>query len=212
MEIYSDWLTGRLWRIQSDRTRPSPLLQDGFGGGQYDPDVSPDGRTVVFSRWTGDLRQIYRVDLNSGQPLQLTYGPEDYEPRWSPDGHFITFTRLGSDNIARVYIIPAEGGDTLRLTRDGSCCASWSPDGSRLLYSWSNELRTIGPDGGDDTRLVLPFWQLTQLAEWSPDGEEVLVEIFVDDGMEIWRAPLAGDDHITIAQSPLYNRLGRWLR
>jgi dipeptidyl aminopeptidase/acylaminoacyl peptidase len=210
--IYSDWAVGRLWRIRADRTNQRPVVGDAFGGGQYDPDVSPDGRAVVFSQWAGDLRQIYRVDLSGGEPQQLTFGAQDDQPRWSPNGRFITFTRFGADNITRAYLVPAEGGDTVRLTGDGSCCARWSPDGSRLLYSIGNELRTITPDGNDDTPISLPFLEHTQVGEWSSDGVEVLVETYVEDHMEIRRVPLDGDNHITLADNPLYNRLGRWLR
>lgn len=45
--VFSDWAAGTLWRIRADKAIQQPVLADYRIG--YDPDVSPDGESVVFS-------------------------------------------------------------------------------------------------------------------------------------------------------------------
>src|SRR4051812_48634294 len=57
-----------------------------------DPQLSPDGRDVVFTRAQADWKSgrrvthIWRARVG-GEPVQLTNGSENESgPRWSPDG------------------------------------------------------------------------------------------------------------------------------
>jgi WD40-like Beta Propeller Repeat len=206
--VYSDWATQQLFRIRADRTGVQ-LVAPGLGGGQSHPDVSPDGRSVVFARaGQGFVREIYRAGLDGGEVRQLTSGSNDIDPRWSPDGRFITFDRLGSDNVIRVYRVPAEGGDALPLTADVSCCGRWKSDGTLVVTS-DGRLTTMRPDGGDATPIKGFF--VDGPAEWSPDGAEVLIEAFLTDHTEIWRVQHDGVFITSIADAPVSNHLGRWL-
>lgn len=208
--IYTDWESSQLWSIRSDKTRRHRLLPD-LGGGHGMADVSPDGDWVVFERWSAELTEIYRARLDGTEIVeQLTAGHHDFEPRWSPDGSVIAFSRLGSDDLTWIYSVPAGGGDTVRLTESYGCCPRWSPDGERLLFVGTGGYLTMAPDGSD----VAPFERQAGdgPVEWSPDGTEILAEASFADHQEIWRVPLDGSATATIADEPVYNRLGRWLR
>ena len=111
-----------------------------------DPELSPDGRDVVFTRSDADwksgkrITHIWRVraDGNEG-PIQLTNGAEgENDPRWSPDGKTIAFTaKRGDDELAQIYLLPVDGGESRRLTSHASAVSdiSWAPDGSALYFS-----------------------------------------------------------------------------
>src|SRR5438094_167930 len=123
-----------------------------------DPEISPDGRTVLFTRgdadWKADRRvtHVWRVSTDGGQPLQLTFGTEsESSPRWAPDGKTIAFTAKRGDNeFAQLYLLPIDGGEARQLTThanaDGSGAvrltnngvpetnARVSPDDSRVLF------------------------------------------------------------------------------
>ena len=82
--IYS--MGGSLWRqkIGSDEaielTHPRAAYD-------YQPDVAPDGSSVLFSRYDGNAIQLWRLDLATGREQALTSGNAvNVEPRLSPDG------------------------------------------------------------------------------------------------------------------------------
>jgi Tol biopolymer transport system component len=131
------------------------------------------------------------------------------EPRWSPDGRFITFSTQTTD--WRVYIIPAEGGEAVALTEPThGCCARWSPAGDRLLF-WRGSLAgiwTMNPDGTEAGPIDVSRLADAVLAEWSPDGKEVLAEFFTG---VIGRVPLEGEEFIILSEDPV-DEINRWIR
>jgi TolB protein len=120
------------------------------------PDFSPDGGKVVFAqresgpadvmRWT-DIRVC---DLNSGEQRQLVEGEVGagaYFPRWSPDGEWIAYIQRDDQGNNDLWVIPAEGGDAIRVTDLGDVTAPvWSPNGQHIaFFDW---------EGGADFRAV----------------------------------------------------------
>ena len=74
-------------------TREKRQLTDPSGvGGDGDPAVSPDGRSVVFMRYTTPFSgRLYRLPMAAGMvpegpPVQLTRGWVPAKPSWMPDG------------------------------------------------------------------------------------------------------------------------------
>ena len=56
------------------------------------PNISPDGRTVVFSGLRNATADIYSLDLNSQEVTDLTDDAfADYAPAYSPDGKFVVY-------------------------------------------------------------------------------------------------------------------------
>jgi Tol biopolymer transport system component len=85
-------------------------------------DWSPDGTRVAAEVTMHGNTDIYVLDLETQQPLRLTSDPaDDTSPTWSPDGSFIAFHtgRYGDfTGHAEIAMIPAGGGDVIRLTHD----------------------------------------------------------------------------------------------
>jgi dipeptidyl aminopeptidase/acylaminoacyl peptidase len=87
-----------------------------------DPQVSPDGRTVVYSAAQINLgannsnSDLWVVPLAGGEPRRLTDHPlSDSRPRWSPDGKVIGFlSRRGG--TPQVYAVEPAGGEPRKLT------------------------------------------------------------------------------------------------
>ncbi len=108
-----------------------------------DPQLSPDGQTVVFTVQTvnaaenNKATQIWTVPLAGGTPRQITTaGSNNLRPRWSPDSREIAFIsdRGGS---SQVWIMDADGGSPRQVTSipteaDG---VMFSPDGENLLFT-----------------------------------------------------------------------------
>ena len=99
------------------------------------PDISPDGRTIVFEL----LGDLFTVDARGGPARALTTGMAfDSQPVFSPDGHDIAFVsdRSGAENV---WIIAADGSNPRKVTtrEDNSVFASpaWSADGRSIFVS-----------------------------------------------------------------------------
>lgn len=125
-----------------------------------DPQLSPDGRFVVYTLARADWKanrpvgQIWRQAVAGGQPEQLTRSEMGVVPsvRWSPDGKSMLFLASSGDAGTQIYQLPAEGGDAKQLTRHatGVSQAAWSPDGS-AIYFLASDART--PDERERDRL-----------------------------------------------------------
>ena len=81
--IYS--MDGSLWR---QRIGSGDVFEITHADGAYDyqPDVAPDGASVVFSRYDGNAIELGRLDLASGKTQVLTAnGGVNLEPRIAPE-------------------------------------------------------------------------------------------------------------------------------
>ena len=108
-----------------------------------DPQVSPDGKLVVYvmselDRSTDKSNSdLYLIPIEGGEPKRLTTSTgADNHPRWSPDGKTIAFlsTRGGS---AQVWLLPLDGGEARPLTKlpvDASG-PIWSPTGEHVAFT-----------------------------------------------------------------------------
>ena len=69
--IYS--MAGSLWR-QTIGSSEAIELTHPRGAYDYQPDVAPDGGSVVFARYDGAAIELWRLDLASGREQALTSG------------------------------------------------------------------------------------------------------------------------------------------
>jgi dipeptidyl aminopeptidase/acylaminoacyl peptidase len=108
-----------------------------------EPQVSPDGKWVVFTLRRTDLAanrgrtDLWLIGVDGAGLRQLTSHPSgDSSPQWAPDGKSIYFlsTRSGSSQVWRILIDggEAEQKTTLPLDVGGFLL---SPDGSRLALA-----------------------------------------------------------------------------
>lgn len=111
--------------------------------GVSDPQVSPDGKLVVYvvselDRATEKSNSdLYLIPSGGGEPRRLTTATgSDNHPRWSPDGRSIAFlsTRGGS---AQVWLLPVDGGEARPLSKLPVDVAGpiWSPRGDRVAFT-----------------------------------------------------------------------------
>ena len=108
-----------------------------------DPQLSPDGRTVIYMRTTTDLKSgrrnadIWRVPADGGTPHELIAGERsENTPRFSADGRRIAFisTREGT---AQLYVADADGKDVRKVTDLAMGVQPplvFSPDGSKIAF------------------------------------------------------------------------------
>jgi Tol biopolymer transport system component len=91
------------------------------------PHWSPDGSTIVFTKYGPMGLQIHAMNPDGTGLRRLTGGPgRNHSPAWSPDGSRIAFISTRDGN-AELYVMNSDGGDQTRLTRTRHA-AEASPD------------------------------------------------------------------------------------
>jgi dipeptidyl aminopeptidase/acylaminoacyl peptidase len=116
--------------------KENQLLPESRGG--QTPDVSPDGRTVVFSRADRGAAHgpsIYLEALDDAQPRFVTRGSH---PRYSRNGEWIAFSRESAGN-SDIWIMRADGSAKRQVTKTSydEEFPSPSPDGRYVVYASS---------------------------------------------------------------------------
>ena len=160
---------------------------------------SPDGTVLAMvDRESPDAPDaIYLLSLETGEKTRLTNPPADHEgdslPRFSPDGKTVAFIRWGSMNLSDVYLVPTEGGEPRRLTKDNGITQGldWSANGKSLIFGASRAGRShwislwrIPEDGGEPQSVGVG-----DQGTWpsiSREGHR-LCYVKDDDRIDIWR-------------------------
>ncbi|UCC24086.1 MAG: S9 family peptidase [Gemmatimonadales bacterium] len=106
-----------------------------------DPQISPDGSQIVYTRgWidpVNDRREssLWIMDADGSRNRFLVDGSG---ARWSPDGTRILYVAPGEPSGAQIYVrwMDAEGATT-QVTRvaNGPGNPRWSPDGNRIAFT-----------------------------------------------------------------------------
>lgn len=110
-----------------------------------DPQISPDGRHVLFTRsetqWEKNrtITRIWRVNADGSDMIQLTRGADgESSPRWSPDGTRIAFlARREADKPTQIHLLRVVGGEAEPLTDHPTAVGDvqWSPDGKWIWFT-----------------------------------------------------------------------------
>jgi dipeptidyl aminopeptidase/acylaminoacyl peptidase len=108
-----------------------------------DPQISPDGKRIVYVRQSVDVATDRRVSnlwiINSdgtGHRALTTGTFSDTSPHWSPDGTRLAYVS-DREGKSQLYIRWMDSGETARLTdlENPPAGLSWSPDGKQLAFT-----------------------------------------------------------------------------
>lgn len=94
----------------------------GIGGSV---DWSPDGNSLLTHAGPFGDKDIFRIEVATGNFTQLTDGGNNAGASYSPDGNYIVFNSLRNDDQADLYIMRADGSNQVQLTNHPE--PDWGP-------------------------------------------------------------------------------------
>ncbi|BDD00998.1 amidohydrolase family protein [Persicobacter psychrovividus] len=110
---------------------------------EYEPQVSPDGRYLVYVSWSdAEKGKIWKYDLKKRQKTAFDLPKGMYrEPQFSPDGKMLVFRKEAGNNQqgaaytteAGIYLMPSTGGTAKRISKEGAF-ARFDATGTRVFY------------------------------------------------------------------------------
>ncbi|GAA0880109.1 S9 family peptidase [Algoriphagus jejuensis] len=115
------------------------------------PEITPDGKVIFVKSFIeagkdGEFdykSQVIRLSLSDPSQSQVLNSPSydlsDFA--LSPDGKSLAFTKAW-EGKPQIWILPLTGGEAQVLTseKNGATSPVWSPDGSKILFSFSTPL------------------------------------------------------------------------
>jgi TolB protein len=220
--VYS--MAGSLWRQKMDSTSAQQIT-DGPGY-DYQPDWSPDGKSVIYVSYQKDAMELWLLDLASGKSQQLTTGGAvNVEPRWSPGGKQIVFVSTSYNKRFHIFRADVSSGkleNVVRLTGetksdlpryyysqfDTEISPVWTRDGKEILFV-SNRGHIHGSGGfwrmraepGAEAREIHyeeTNWKARP--DFSPDGSRMVYSSYLGQQWhQLWLMPANGGDAFPVS-------------
>ncbi len=178
----------------------------------YELDISPDGKSLVFSGQHEMQADLFLYDLQSGQLSQLTYDKYyDYQPRFSPDGSSVAFAsertsggsdfRQGffSDLDSNIYTLDLQDNSFTQITFGGhnSYHPVWDSTGTSLFFISERDtlanLETIELRTGRQARITKVLSGIYGF-DLNPNGQYLVYSCYFNRGWNIYLklGPLQG--------------------
>lgn len=162
---------------------------------------SPNGREIVFSvNPTNTLAgRLWIMNADGSHKRRILNDPgfHDTFPSFSPDGKRIVFTRgkLGGEVLLAIYRVNVNGSGLRAITHysvsSGDLRPEYSPDGTKIQFESGRDgfgrLIALCNADGNDIRLITPPQLGMWGADWSPDGQRLVLSTY-------WHQELFGEN------------------
>jgi len=142
------------------------------------PSFAPDGLRVAYTSYKSGYPDVYIIDIASGgkRTKVSSFPGINSGAAFAPRGDLLALT-LSKDGNPDIYTMGIGGSGITRITRTRGADASpsWSPDGTKIVYTSDDrgapQLYVSHADGtGTMERLSVGQLYATE-PSWSPDGK-----------------------------------------
>ena len=183
------------------------------------PEISADGKSIVFMRWTpaSDQYQVWLMDRDGNHPRRAISGTA-WDPTWSPDGTQILFAsdRTGSNQLS---VVNADGTGLHQISDLPAIRgrSDWSSQDLVATYSgepWQHDIYVMNAAGSNPHKVAPPGGN-SQGPSFSPDGTWIAFTAYFDmphddNGCEIYIMRTDGSDLRRLTNNDYCDYQPRW--
>jgi Tol biopolymer transport system component len=180
--------TNQIFIARIDGTEVRQVTHDPMG--TFEPAWSPDGTRITYTgSATGEgSRNLFVIDVASGESTQITDKGDVEGPSFTPDGSSVLYTHATVPPVLKT--VPATGGKSTPLFPLGSDLVgaengSLSPDGSLVTFLEQGIINVGGKrwvanaDGTERRRLPACLIGAPS-GTWSPEGSRIVCSAAAD--------------------------------
>jgi len=180
-----------------------------------DPQISPDGAQIVYTRgWIDKMndRRESSIWIMNADGSKNRFLVDGSGPIWSPDGTRIAYTAQGEPEGSQIFVrwMDAEGA-TSQVTRleKGPGGLRWSPDGNTISFTMTVEGEpawTVDPPGRPDGASWVAAPKVVTRADYRQDRQG-----FVDEGWQhVFVVPAEGGTARQLTDGYWNHSTGEW--
>jgi eukaryotic-like serine/threonine-protein kinase len=194
---------GTIWTVSAEGGEARALIDKGTD--DVAPEVSADGRQIVFGSLRDGGMQVWRMDADGSNERKLTHengGVPGFSV--SRDGRWVVYSPF----TGGIRKVSTQGGSAAELLAKGDFSyPQLSPDGKLVAYLFKDE-HTLRPkigiikfdDGTPVKTIDLPLTALSGAYDnlfyrgwhWSPDGRAIVYINTLGGASNLWSQPVEG--------------------
>ena len=189
-----------IWITNPDGSERKQLTAN--DAANFSPVVSADGKYIVFSLWRNGKRNLWRMQVDGRNPVQLTFGIVDSFPSISPDSRWVIYT-AESNAKPTLWKVSIDGGTPTRIMDRNATMGVVSPDGKYIAYTYpespdvtapANRLAVMPFEGGEPVKTfqVNVGGTVLSVVQWARDGKSILYTVTGNNVTNLWSQPLDG--------------------
>lgn len=167
-------LLGHIYRLPAGGGRAQNLTQSSGIAVNFQPRISPDGRTIAFISDRRGQLNLWLMDADGSNPRPVFTDPtlRASSPRWTADGQYIIVQRRPGG----LWLYHRDGGQGSAVLKEEYSGAGWgspSRDGRYLYFDISKERTLEGVVGGDRQvrRLDLKSGEVIRITAGEPNTQ-----------------------------------------
>lgn len=175
-------------------------------GDAFDPQVSPDGRRIVFLLKTGTKVVLAVAEMPAGAVTAIDPGLDDYaNPAWSADGKGIVFAGA-KQGATEIYLCNADGQGLRQVTNDPARKKSWPRCSPHTFDNHERIAYTSEEEGRKDIWWVRASGEFDQPITIPPQHREAFTSA------PYWRTTIGAPEPITTGgENPEWSPSGNLL-